>query len=271
MQGVLDKAYNGFLGAIEDFANCAAGPITPAKQVEVVNPVAASTPDYAYPCDNYINTVLDNRLVRQTLRTIATKYYGGQLESIIQSASELTSQNYPNLYANYQHCCNTLIVANPPKVYITPCLSGINALSVEEDDTAVILLSYLSVIVLNDKEQRFLLGHELGHTQLGHMVVHTVQGLLQDLNTRAELLGPIVTDLIDAPLNRWYRTSEFTADRAGYLCCRDIELIERLFVRLGMIETPNAYHQYKEIGEDHPMLNTRFAHLQEYAKKLEIK
>ncbi|MBQ9474215.1 MAG: M48 family metalloprotease, partial [Bacteroidales bacterium] len=195
MQGVLEKAYNGFLGAIDGFANCSAGTAAPVKPAEEAKPDAASIPDYAYPCDNYINSVLDNTLVRKTLRTIATKYYGNQIEKIIQTASELTPLNYPNLYANYQHCCETLNVTNPPKVYITSCLSGINALSVEMNDTAVILLSYMSVIALNDMEQRFLLGHELGHIQLGHMVVHTVQGLLQDLNTRAELLGPIVTDL----------------------------------------------------------------------------
>lgn len=265
MQGVLEKAYNGFLGAIDGFANCSAGTAAPVKPAEEAKPDAASIPDYAYPCDNYINSVLDNTLVRKTLRTIATKYYGNQIEKIIQTASELTPLNYPNLYANYQHCCETLNVTNPPKVYITSCLSGINALSVEMNDTAVILLSYMSVIALNDMEQRFLLGHELGHIQLGHMVVHTVQGLLQDLNTRAELLGPIVTDLIDVPLNRWYRTSEFTADRAGYLCCGDMTVIHKLFGKLGQDAAVDAYNRLKELSDAYPCMGTRLEQLTQYS------
>ncbi len=267
MQGVLEKAYNGFLEVIEGFANCSTDVPLQTKPDEVAKPSDVSIPDYAYPCDNYINTVLDNRLVRQTLRNIAAKYYGNQMGEIIQISSELTPQNYPKLHTNYQYCCTTLNVTNPPKVFITSNLSGVNALSVEVEDASIILLSYMSVISLNDRAQRFLLGHELGHIQLGHMVVHTLQGLLQDLNTRAELLGPIITDLIDVPLNRWYRTSEFTADRAGYLCCEDLDAVERLFIHLGMDPNPSAYMEYMELEASHPTLHTRWGALREYIDK----
>lgn len=269
MQGVLEKAYNGFLGAIDGFANCSGSVSIPAKPVEETKPAVASIPDYAYPCDNYINSVLDNTLVRKTLRAIVTKYYGNQIEEIIQTASELTPQNYPNLYVNYKHCCHTLNVTNPPKVYITSGLSGINALSVEVEKESIILMSYMSVIGLNNKEQRFLLGHELGHLQLGHMVAHTVQGLLQDLNTRAELLGPIVTDLIDVPLNRWYRTSEFTADRAGYLCCKDMKAIQQLFERLDQDAPVNAFEQYQALSDAYPSMKERLDELTYYSLAIE--
>lgn len=263
MQGILEKAYNGFLGAIDGFANCSAGTTTQPQQAKVAKP--AATPDYAYPCDNYIDSVLENNLVRQTLRAIANKYFGQQLVDIVGDATELTSQNYPNLYANYQYCCTTLNVTNPPKVFVTSRLSGINALSVEVEKESIILMSYMSVIGLNNKEQRFLLGHELAHVQLGHMVAHTVQGLLQNLNTRAELLGPIVTDLIDVPLNRWYRTSEFTADRAGYLCCKDMKAIRQLFERLDQDAPANAYEQYQALSDAYPRKKERLHELTYYS------
>ena len=267
MQGILEKAYNGFLGAIDGFANCSSGTVTQPQQAKVSKPVAA--PDYAYPCDNYIDPVLGNKLVRQTLRTIANKYYGQQLEDIVQDATELTSLNYPNLYANYQFCCTTLDATNPPKVYITSGLSGINALSAEVEKESIILMSYMSVIGLNNKEQRFLLGHELGHILQGHMVVHTVQGLLQNLNTRAELMGPIVTDLIDVPLNRWYRTSEFTADRAGYLCCKDMKAIRQLFERLDQDAPVNAFEQYQALSDAYPSMKERMGELTLYSLTIE--
>ena len=265
MQGILEKAYNGFLGAIDGFANCSSGTVTQPQQAKVSKPVAA--PDYAYPCDNYIDSVLENKLTRQTLRAIATKYYGQQIEEVTQNSSKLTEKNYPRLFVNFQDCCKTLNVTNPPKVFVTSRLSGINALSVEIEKEPIVMLSYMSVIGLNDLEQKFLLGHELGHIQFGHMLAHTVQGLLNDLNKRVELLSPIVTDLIDVPLNRWYRTSEFTADRAGYLCCKDMSTIRNLFNQLEHDAPVSAFNQYKELSDAYPRMSTRLRQLSKFSVK----
>lgn len=263
MQEILNRAYNGFMGAVDSFANCSVGEeaVLPKRREAVCN---SSKPDYAYPCDNYIDSVLENKLTRQTLRAIATKYYGRQIEEVTRNGSKLTEKNYPRLFSNYQDCCKTLRVTNPPKVFITSRLSGINALSVEIEKEPIVMLSYMSVVGLNDLEQKFLLGHELGHIQFGHMLVHTVQGLLDDLNKHAELLGPIVTDLVDVPLNRWYRTSEFTADRAGYLCCKDLQGIKLLFSKIDTQSPVTAFAQYKELGDAYPHITTRIEVLQEF-------
>lgn len=69
-----------------------------------------------------------------------------------------------------------------PILYITSRLKGINALSVEMNKEQIILLSLPAVVMLGEAELRFLLGHELGHIQQGHLIAHTVQGLLEDLN-----------------------------------------------------------------------------------------
>lgn len=265
MQEIFNKAYKGFIDAVDSFANSSAGNASIPKKVEVVKSEAISVPGYAYPCDNYINTVLENGLTRKTLRVIATKYYGHQIEEVTQNGSKLSERNYPRLFANYQDCCKTLNISNPPKVFVTSRLTGINALSVEIEKESIIMLSYMSVIGLTDLEQKFLLGHELGHIQLGHMVVHTVQGLLNDLNKRVELLGPIVTDLIDVPLNRWYRISEFTADRAGYLCCKKTTVIRQLFNKLYRDVPQNAFSQYKELSDAYPRINERLSQIMQYS------
>lgn len=263
MQEILNKAYKGFMGVVDSFANSSAGEPAKPKKIEVVKPTL--TPDYAYPCDNYIDYVLGNKLTRQTLRAIVTKYYGQQIEEVTQNGSKLTEKNYPRLFANFQDCCKTLNVTNPPKVFVTSRLTGINALSVEIEKEPIVMLSYMSVIGLNDLEQKFLLGHELGHIQFGHMLAHTVQGLLNDLNKRVELLGPIVTDFIDVPLNRWYRTSEFTADRAGYLCCKNMNVIRQLLKRLENDAQINAFVQYRELSDSHPQIAVRIRQLTNYS------
>lgn len=262
MQEVLNKAYKGFMDVVDSFANSSAGNPKPKKSLEKELPV--KKPDYAYPCDNYIDVVLENKLTRQTLQAIATKYYGNQVEEITSHGTKLTSSSFPRLWSNYHHCCSALSIYNQPALYITSKLSGINALSVQVDKEPIILLSYPSAIRLNDSEQRFILGHELGHIQLGHLLAHTVQGLLLDLNRRVELLGPIVNDLVDVPLNRWYRTSEFTADRAGYICSKDMVTIKKLLIGLEVEQPLNAFNQYKELSDAYPRMDVRLETLQKF-------
>ena len=74
-----------------------------------------------------------------------------------------------------------------------------------------------------------MIGHELGHILQKNLICHTIKGLLDNLNSKSEILGPIVSDLIEVPLNQWYRCSEYTADRAGLMCTRNIKFIESNF------------------------------------------
>lgn len=262
MQEVFNKAYKGFLDVVDSFANSSAGEVTTSTMVKTDS--TTERPTYAYPCDNYVDGILENKLTRQVLRTIVNKYYGKQLDDITNNDTKLTPNNFPTLWTNYEHCCSILDITNTPKVFVTTKLKGINALSVEIEKESVILLSYPSAIMLSNTEQRFLLGHELGHIQLGHLLAHTVQGLLADLNKRVELLGPIVNDVVDVPLNRWYRTSEFTADRAGYLCSEDIQSIKNLFSRIDTESPITALSQYKELSDAYPRIATRLEVLQEF-------
>lgn len=261
MQEIFNKAYNGLKNAVDSFANSSVDTVQP----KITEKKTAIKPNYVYPCDNYIDVVLNNPITRQALHAIAIKYYCKQIKEITINGTKLTNTNYPRLWNIYQQCRNVLGINTIPSLYITSKLSGVNALSVEVADEQLILLSYQAAIMLKDTEQRFLLGHELGHIQLGHLTAHTVQGLLQDLNKRVELLGPIVTDIIDVPLNHWYRTSEFAADRAGYLCCKDMKAIAGIFRKLDTAKPTNAYIQYKELSDAYPRMSTRLEVLQKFA------
>ena len=264
-------AYSRLKDFAEQFANSSAGIPKTAQQHDKVaetTTVEDAVVDYAVKEENYIGDFLDNKFVRSCLKSIADKYYGSQITVIRNEGVLLTNDSYPMLHSTYIHCCHTLKIMNPPAVYITHRLRGINALSVEINNEQMILLSRRVAISLSAKEQAFILGHELGHHQQGNLVGHTVNGLVNRLKDKSEIFGPMIQDAIEVPLKRWCRRSEYNADRAGLLCCKDIEVVKQLFLKIGRIESVTVYHQYKETSDDHPMLTTRLKELNDYATSI---
>ena len=221
---------------------------------------------YAYPCDNYMDSILSNGLVRKTLQLFADKYCKEQIQNI-KSTGQLVSQaNYPHFYDILQSCYKSLNIDEVPEVYVTNQLKGINALSVGTDNAPIILISRKAVISLSDGELKFMIGHELGHILQKNLMCHTIKGLLDNLNSKSEILGPIVSDLIDVPLNQWYRCAEYTADRAGFICAKSITHIRSLFERLcnTTIKETNQIARYFELSNIHPMYNNRINQLEQF-------
>lgn len=255
----LNKACHGFRGFVDDFANSTTSskPVVPEK---VENREAW----YAEWDDNYLGDFLDNKLTKAILRRIADTYYGKQLGDLLDEATELMSDTHPMLYEVFRYCCDTLGMNLHPKAYVTGRMRGINALSLEVKKKQLILISPQVAIKLTPEEQAFLLGHEISHHQQGNLVCHTVNGLVENFNNASAIFGPLVFDTIEVPLKRWCQRTEFNADRAGYICCQDIEVVRKLFRKVGRCVDTSAYDEYKELGAAHPMLKTRLIVLTEY-------
>lgn len=221
---------------------------------------------YAYPCDNYMDSILSNGLVRKTLQLFADKYCKEQIQKIKSTGQLVSKANYPHLYDILQSCYKSLNVEEVPDIYITNQLKGINALSVGTDSAPIILISRKAVISLSDGELKFMIGHELGHILQKNLMCHTIKGLLDNLNSKSEIFGPIVSDLIEVPLNQWYRCAEYTADRAGFICAKSITHVRSLFERLcnTTIKETNQIARYFELSNIHPMYNNRINQLEQF-------
>lgn len=230
-------------------------------------------PEYAQPWyatweDNYIGDFLDNKLTKSILRKVADKYYAGQLEELISHSTELDALSYPTIYSIYKECCQKLGFVHFPTLYVTGQLQGINALSIEVKGRRLILLSRMSTIRLNEQELKFILGHELGHHQQGNLVCHTVNGLLDTLNNKSEVFGSLIADAIVTPMKSWCRQSEFNADRAGFICCEGIDVLESLLSKITEKRYRTSYSSISELFEDHPLLMTRMEKLIEFSGQL---
>lgn len=259
----LRRVYNGVIGFVDEFANSTSHTDGSPRMRE------NASAWYAEWEDNYMGGFLNNALTKTCLRKIADNFYGKELDEALEKATPITPSSYPMLNAIYEYCGEKLGMFQRPQAYITDSMMGINALSVEVKNRKLILVSRNVAAQLTPDEQAFLLGHELGHHQQGNLVCHTVNGLLNDLNDASELFGPIIADTMEVPLKRWCRCSEFNADRAGYICCEDIDSIFSLFRKALPNVTHSASDEYRELSSSHPLLATRLKELNKYISQKE--
>lgn len=103
-----------------------------------------------------------------------------------------------------------------------------------------------AVDLLEDEELSFLIGHEIGHIMAGHKPFHN---LLITLYTPLMKMVPnaeIWMSLLRPMLLQWYRTSDYTADRAGLLACQDINVALMTMIKMSGI--PKKF--YNRINTD---------------------
>ena len=263
MQQLATRTYQYLSSAIEHFANST----TSVKQQEnFQNKLPYIPVKSEYASVDKIHSILSSSIVRRTLQAISDKYYFSPISRIIQSTKVASNDNYPTLMANYQKCCQKLRITDPPCVYVTSDIQGINALSVQCERQTLILVSP-QVALLPDAELCFLLGHELGHCQQGHITAHVVIGLLHSMREKSELFAPLLEDAVCVPLKQWFRDSEFTADRAGMACCENMESVYTLFCRLGMKQQVLAYESFLELEATSPLLATRYNELKKLVSR----
>ncbi len=165
----------------------------------------------------------------------------------------------------------TLYVANSPFM---------NAFTFGTDEDSFIVLHSRLVDDFDDDELKFVIGHEMGHVQNRHVVYGTALRLLKaNVSVFLRLLAPP----IEAALMAWSRRAEITCDRAGLLCCTDLDAASRSFMKMacgstklyGELNTEEYLRQlqageegvgrYGELLRSHPYLPKRIEALKIFA------
>ena len=160
-----------------------------------------------------------------------TKHTVERFQTILHTGSSIkvTNYNYPKIYEYLQYACQILDVA-VPDLYVQWGYE-INAQTTGAEHPLIILNSGL-IDLCDDDEIMFIIGHELGHIKSNHMLYHM---LAQTINIIIEAIpgGNIVAAPLQYALYYWDRMSEFTADRAGLLCCQNKDAAIRAFMKMG--------------------------------------
>lgn len=161
-------------------------------------------------------------ITSNTVERIYTIQYTG-------SNLKVTPDNYPRIHHYLEEACRILDQSRVPDLYIEWGYD-INAFTVGAENPIVVLNSGL-IDLCDDDEIMFIIGHEVGHIKSNHMLYHM---MVQVVNYFIDSIpgGTLVAGGLQYALYYWYRMSEFSADRAGLLCCQNQDAMIRAFIKM---------------------------------------
>lgn len=248
-------------------------------------------PDYAFSLDQKLRQQL---MATGPVRAIAQALVGWSVP-IVQQLHLMESiavgpQQYSNIYALGEDCAHRLGIG-VPQIFIQRD-SNSDAYTFATDDVApIIVLSSQIVESFTPEELKFVIGHECGHIHNLHGVYNTVseimtnqlaERILQAVPTQG-VLDLFVQGGLTIFFKRWSRYAEITCDRAGLICCGDVNTAEIALVKLitgggnalqninideyrqQMSKNPSAPIRLIELFSTHPLIPKRIEALHLFA------
>jgi len=159
---------------------------------------------------------------------------------LLQLAIPITKLTHAELLQIVDDCIR--LVRVPPTRFLILGSNKLNATAVGVQPPYSVLLSSALIEALDAEELRFVVGHELGHIQCGHMRSALV---LRNISYGLRAFG--------LPLRFltlwWDRYTEFTADRAGLLVCGSLEKAQSALLKicLGVSQVPGDSSGQEEV------------------------
>lgn len=186
---------------------------------------------YEHPLDRAALEKLESIPFLTTACKWVTSNFIERVYNIQYTGSNLkvTKDNYPKIYEYLVEACRILDLQQVPELYITWGYD-INACTIGAENPIIVLNSGLIDLCDND-EILFIIGHEVGHIKSQHMLYHL---MAQVINWGIDTIpgGSLVASGLQFALYYWSRMSEFTADRAGLMCCQDTDAMTRAFIKM---------------------------------------
>ena len=150
----------------------------------------------------------------------------------LASGARVGPRQFSDLDALLQECVDVLDAPEKPEFFVTQSPIA-NAFTIGMDQPFIVITSGLYDLMTHD-EMRFVVGHELGHALSGHAVYRTMMMHLLRLAGSVGFMpiGGWALRAIVAALLEWQRKAELSGDRAGLLCCQDLDTAIRVEMKL---------------------------------------
>ena len=138
------------------------------------------------------------------------------------NAVQVGPNQFPRVYELYKEVLETLD-AEEYDLFITQT-PVVNA-GAYGMDRPFIIVNSATKLLLDDRELQYILGHEVGHIQSGHVLYRTMMVLLIELAKLGFPVVGIAARVVLVALMEWSRKSELSCDRAGLLALQDPDVV----------------------------------------------
>ena len=146
----------------------------------------------------------------------------------------VNTKQLPHLYQLFLDAAFRLDVRDVPDLFVLQ-EPRVNAYT-SGVETPFVVVSSGMLELMTEEEILYVLGHELGHWQAGHVLYKTASRIFSGAaSALADLtlgLGRLMTVPLQLALFKWDRCSELTADRAGLLAVRKVDVAIRSLMKL---------------------------------------
>lgn len=235
---------------------------------------------YAYSGDiRVLRTIRHAAPVRLAAEATVRAFKALGRSDLLGQSVKVSARQYPRIHEIVRHCANVLEIP-VPTVYIRQNFASINAGTFGTETDSFILINSATVDRLSEDELKFVIGHECGHIQNQHVTYGTALHFLTSF-------GAIFVRWLVGParlaLNGWSRRAEITCDRAGMICCNDLDVAVKTMVKLAVgsqsltddidieaylqqdEELRQGIGRLSELGQSHPYLPKRVRALRIFA------
>jgi Zn-dependent protease with chaperone function len=150
------------------------------------------------------------------------------------NAVAVTSRQFPRLHQIFLDAAFRLDLQKATELFVVQSPLVNSYISGVDQPFVVVTTGLLEL--MTDDEILYTVAHELGHWQAHHILYKTASRLLSEAaSALAEVtlgIGRLLTVPVQLALLRWDRCSELTADRAGLLAVRRVDVAIRTFMKL---------------------------------------
>jgi Zn-dependent protease with chaperone function len=202
------------------------------------------------------------------------------LGTFLGQAVKVGPKQFKRIHDIAEQCASTLSVP-VPKIFVLNS-PVVNAFTFGTEDESFIVLHAALVDQMDERELRFVIGHETGHIQNKHVVYGTAMTILTQ-GILGAFLGVLAEPALIA-LRTWFRRAEITCDRAGLLCSKDLDAGVSSFMKLAigskrlyeemdveaylaqLEEGKQSVGRFSEFFSTHPFLPKRIQALRTFAE-----
>lgn len=188
------------------------------------DPAGLKAPDYEHPSDRAALAALKSIPVVDKLLAVYLDFSikSGMYVQAKGDGFRVTKETYPRLYNLYETALKRLNMQKEPKLLLelnydyNAYATGINE--------PYIVVNSSCVKDAADEELLYLMGHELGHINSGHVLYHNLAHILgNELTGVFKGFAPLISAGLMYSLFDWQRKSELTADRAGAIAAGGVQ------------------------------------------------